>query len=93
MLTTAPLVTSLTLIDFENNSPEKNHWSVETNKYIDINEKTKAIYTPTDKSSDVSNLTFIFSDDERFYYYKVKGTYRKTSSFTAFVETSVKIIE
>lgn len=81
----------LTLVDFENNSSEKDRWSVEINQYIKNNENIEAKYRPTNKSSDHSNLSFIFFDNENFYEYKVQGTYSISSYSTSFVKTSVKI--
>ncbi|WP_064967507.1 hypothetical protein [Tenacibaculum ovolyticum] len=83
----------LTLIDFENKSTEKDKWSVVINKYIDTNKKIRANYTPKNKSKDLSELVFIFSDNEGFYEYKVQATYMKTKSFTAFVDTSFEMIK
>ena len=83
----------LTLIDFQNNSVEKDKWIVKTNELIATNKSIKVSYNPINETSDESRLTFIFSDDDRFYEYEVKGTYTKTKTYTAFIDTSVKRID
>lgn len=83
----------LTLVEFENKSKEQNKWELISNQYIDTNKKIRVNYSPTNISSDISNLIFLFSDNENFYEFKVQGTYKKTQSFTAFVDTSVEMIK
>lgn len=87
----------ITLIDFENKSIEKDKWTVKTNEFIDSNKSVKALYSPSNETSnetsDESHLFFIFSDNDNFYEYEVKGTYKKSYTYTVFIDKSVKKID
>lgn len=82
---------SLTLVDFENNSPEKDRWSVEINQILNTNEQIRLIYKPTNKPADISKLTFVFSDNENFYKYEVQVTFHITSNFRGFIGKDVEM--
>jgi len=83
----------VSLVDFNNKSEEKDKWTVKTNEFINTNESVRATYNPSKNSTDESNLIFVFSDEESFYEYEVKGTYKHTNSYRAFIDKSVKLNE
>ncbi len=83
----------LTLVSFENKSTTTTLWAAKTNTFIDTNKRARVSYIPSDNPSEISNLKFVFSDNENLYEYEVQGTFKQAKSYTAFRDTSARLIE
>ncbi len=83
----------VTLLDFEDLSPKKNHWTIESHAYIDTDKKLQANFDPKSSNQQIEQQSYLiltFTDDENIYDYEIKGTYYRSGGSIGFINKSVK---